>query len=114
MVQRGTPTKFFRSLNREFHVMGVDRQLFFLFVGLTLPIAFSARLTFTMDLVAMTIFIIFHAIGILITRVDRQMLAIYRAHIYYKKYYAAHPGIHAKIPFVRSSVPVYIGQKGWV
>lgn len=111
---RGTPAIYFRSLNRYFHVLGVDRQLFYLVVGLCLPIAFSARLSPWMDGIALIIFALLHTGGILITRTDNQMLPIYRRHIHYKKYYAANPGIHAKVPLVKPSVPIYQGQRGLV
>jgi type IV secretory pathway TrbD component len=111
---RGTSAVFFKSLNRNFTVMGVDRQLFFLFVGLCLPIAFSARLTPLMDLIAGVIFLVMNAIGVLVTRADPQILAIYRRHIHYKRYYRANPGIHATIPQVRASVPFYQGKRGLV
>lgn len=111
---RGTPVTYFKSLNRPFTVLGVDRSLFYLFVGLCLAIAFSARLSLVMDAIAGLLFIILHAVGVLITRVDTHILAVYRRHIHYKKYYVAEAGIHAKIPSVKSSVPVYQGQRGWV
>jgi type IV secretory pathway TrbD component len=109
---RGTSAIFFKSLNRYFNVLGVDRQLFFLFVGLSLPIAFSARLVPMMDGVALIVFLILYVIGVLITRADNQMLAIYRKHIHYKKYYRANAGIHAKTPLVKPSVPFYRGKRG--
>lgn len=114
MQTRGTAAIYFKSLNRPFNIFGVDRQLFFLFVGLCLPIAFSARLSPIMDGVALLTFIILHIGGVLITRADNQMLAIYRRHIHYKKYYVAIPGIHAQIPILRPSVPVYQGKRGLV
>lgn len=111
---RGTPAIYFQSLNRHFNVLGVDRQLFFLFVGLCLPIAFSARLSPIMDIVALSIFIFFYVIGVLLTRVDNQILSIYKRHIHYKKYYAAVSGIHAKVPVVKPSVPFFQGKRGLI
>lgn len=110
---RGAPAIFFKSLNRNFTVMGVERQLFFLCVGLCLPIAFSARLVPTMDLMALSIFLIFYVFGVIATRLDYQILAIYRRHIHYKKYYSANSGIHAQVVSVRPSVPNYQGQRGF-
>lgn len=109
---RGTPTIFFQSLNRAFNIFGVDRQLFFLCVGLCLPIAFSARLAFYMDAVAALVFIFLYSAALLITRLDNQMLAIYRRHIRYRKYYAAIAGIHAAITSPKASVPICQGQRG--
>lgn len=48
----GTPVTYFKSLNRPFTVLGVDRSLFYLFVAMGLAIAFSARLSWVMDGVA--------------------------------------------------------------
>ena len=42
-MMRGTPSIYFNSLNRAFHMAGVDRQLFFLNVGLCTSIAFAAQ-----------------------------------------------------------------------
>ena len=111
---RGTPSLYFQSLNRPFNVLGVDRQLFFLFVGLCLPIAFAARLNLVVDLITLVLFLFLHTIGILVTRADQQILAIYRRHIHYRNYYAAYPGIHAKVALVKPSVPFYQGKKGLV
>ena len=111
---RGTPVTYFKSLNRPFTVLGVDRSLFYVFVGLCLAIAFSARLSVTMDIVAGLVFLFLHVIGVLVTRVDSQILAVYRRHIHYHTYYAAQAGIHAKVPLVKSSVPIYQGQRGLV
>lgn len=114
MQIRGTPAIYFKSLNRAFNVLGVDRQLFFLFLGLCLPIAFSARLSLIMDGLTLVVFTVLHIIGILVTRADNQMLAIYRRHIHYRKYYTVIPGVHAQIPILRPSVPIYQGKRGLV
>jgi len=111
---RGTPITYFKSLNRSFTVLGVDRSLFYLFVGLCLAIAFSARLSIMMNMVAGLVFLALHVVGVLVTRVDANILAVYRRHIHYQKYYAAQAGIHAKVPFIKPSVPVYQGQRGLV
>ena len=110
---RGTPALYFKSLNRPFTVLGVDRALFYLFVGLCLAIAFSARLSPVMDIVAGVVFLILHGIGVFVTRVDSQILAIYRRHIHYHHYYAAQPVLHAKIPSIKPSVPLYQGKPRW-
>lgn len=111
---RGTPTIYFKSLNRHFNVLGVDRQLFYLFVSICLPIAFSARLVPLMDGIAFVVFMVLYSIGILVTRADNQILAIYRRHIHYQHYYAASPGIHAKAPLIKPSVPFYQGKRGLI
>ena len=79
-----------------------------------MPIAFSARLAPLMDGVAIIVFTVLYTTGVLITRADNQMLAIYRRHIHYKKYYTAISGIHAKITTVKPSVPFYQGKRGLV
>ena len=110
----GTPVIYFNALNRPFTVLGVDRALFYVFVGLCLAIAFSARLSPVMDGVAVLLFMGLQSIGVLLTRLDPQILLIYRRHIHYRNYYAAQSGIHAKIPAVKPSVPCYSGKAGWV
>ncbi|MDX2165085.1 MAG: VirB3 family type IV secretion system protein [Gammaproteobacteria bacterium] len=105
---------YFKSLNRQFQIIGIDRQLFFLLLGLCAPIAYSARFSFGMDIVAVVIFLVGYIGGIFITRSDPQLLKIYLRHIRYKNYYAPQSGIHASIRLVKPSVPVYQGQKGLV
>ena len=110
----GTPIIYFKSLNRPFTVLGVDRSLFYVCVGLCLAIAFSARLSLIMDGIAGLIFLILHTVGVWITRVDAHILAVYRRHIHYHPYYAAQAGIDSQVPPIKPSVPVYQGQRGWV
>lgn len=109
---RGTSALYFKSLNRPFHVLGVDRQLFYLIIGLCVPIAFSGRLSLLMDLTAFIFFSVLYVLGVLLTRADNQMLALYQRHIHYRKFYAAQPGIHAKVKLVKPSVPVYESRQG--
>ena len=111
---RGTSACYFRSLNRHFNVFGVDRQLFFLFLAMCMPIVISARFVPLMDGVAVVVFLALYTIGVLITRADNQMLAFFSRHIKYKNYYAATPGIHAPIRIVKPSVPFYQGKRGLV
>lgn len=111
---RGTQAIYFNALNRHFTVLGVDRQFFYLCVGFCLPIAFSARLVPSMDIVAMAVFTVLYAAGILITRIDPQMIAMYQRHIHYHRYYAAIAGIHSTPPHVKPSVPFYQGKRGLV
>lgn len=111
---RGTPTQYFQSLNRSFNVFGVDRQLFYLFVALCLPIFFAGHFKLYVDLIAGSLFVILHAIGVLITKADQQILKIYQQHIHYRKYYAPVSGIHAKVRLIKPSVPYYEGKRGLV
>jgi type IV secretory pathway TrbD component len=111
-TNRGTPVIYFKSLNRSFTVLGVDRQFFFLCVGLCLPIAFSGRFMPVMDSVAVLFFVLLYGVGLVITRADAHMLVLYRRHIHYQKSYATHPGLHAKTPLLKPSVPFYEGKRG--
>ena len=111
---RGTPTIYFKSLNRSFNIFGVDKSFFYLSIGICMPIAFSARLVPLMDSIAVLAFLILHTIGTLITRADNQMLEIYKRHIHYRSYYTAISGIHSKILRVKPSVPIYQGKTGLV
>lgn len=111
---RGTPSLYFKSLNREFHMVGVDRQLFFLNVGLCTPIAFAAQFSPLMLIISGVLFLIGHVIGILITRADAQMVTLFQNQLRYRKYYAANPGIHAKVSVVKPSVIFYVGKTGLV
>jgi type IV secretion system protein VirB3 len=111
---RGTPALYFSSLNRPFTIMGVDRKFFFFIVGLCLPIAFTAQFLPIMDAVAGSLFLVGYSIGLLMTRADPYMFAIYQRHIRYRKYYAPQSGIHARLRLVKPSVPVYQGKRGLV
>ncbi len=110
---RGTSALYFKALNHHFHVSGVDRPLFYLFLGLCLPIAFSAHLNWLMDAIALFVFLILYTIGVLITRIDPQILTVYRRHIHYQNYYPAHPSVHANNAVIKPSVPFYLGQRGF-
>lgn len=111
---RGTSANYFKSLNRHFNVLGVDRKLFYLILAMCLPIAVSARFVPLMDGMALAIFMMLYIIGLLITRMDNQMVALYSRHIRYKKYYAPIAGIHADSRLVKASVPFYQGKRGFV
>jgi len=105
---------YFKSLNRQFQIMGVDRQLFFLLLGLCLPMAYSARFNVEMDCLALAIFVAGCIGGIFMVRSDAQFMPIYLRHIRYKKYYASFAGIHAVIRLVKPSVPLYQGKTGLI
>jgi type IV secretory pathway TrbD component len=104
---RGDAAPYFKSLNRPFLVMGVERSLFYLLIGLCLPIAFSGRFRPWMDLMTVLVFSFLYIGGVILARIDSQMLVIFKRHIQYGRYYAAQPGIHAKIRPIRASVPSY-------
>ncbi len=105
---------YFKSLNRHFQVMGVERQLFFLLLGLCLPMAYSAKFNIEVDCLALIIFIVGCIAGIFMARSDAQFMPIYLRHIRYRKYYAPFAGIHAAIRLVKPSVPIYQGKTGLI
>ena len=105
-------TTFYSSLNRPALIAGVDKQLFFLIVGFSLPMAYSAKFAWGMDFLAVLLFGVLYGIGVIVTKVDYRLLAIYKRHIRYKKYYASIPGIHANVLPVPPSVPVYELKRG--
>jgi type IV secretory pathway TrbD component len=109
-----TEALYFKSLNRQFHIIGIDRQLFFLLLGLCAPIAYSARFAIGMDIAAIVLFLVGYIAGIFMTRADPQLLQIYLRHIKYRNYYAPESGIHSPIRLVKPSVPIYQGKKGLV
>lgn len=111
---RGTAVPFYQSLNRSFHILGVDRSLFYLFIALCLPLAFASRLNVKIDIIAVGLFFVFYTVGVLITRADKQIIHVYRRHIHYQKYYSTHSGIHATVPLLKPSVPFYEGKRGLV
>lgn len=111
---QGTPLLYFTSLNRPFTLMGVERSLFFLILGLCLPLVMSGRLLPMADVFGMGLFILLQTIGVLLTRIDPTILMLYRRHIYYRRYYAPVTGIHAAMLPVKPSVPVYEGKRGVV
>jgi hypothetical protein len=111
---RGTPVVYFQAFGKQFTVLGVEKKLFFLLLGCTLPIITSSHFSLSMLIVALVAFGFMHVAGILITRADSQMVEIYKQHIHYKRYYSAISGINAKIRPIKPSVPVYEGKRGLV
>lgn len=114
MQPRGTPALYFQALNRPFLIAGVQRELFYLLVAFCAPIVISGHLRMVMDVMGGLLFGIGYLGGILMTRADYQIIALFRSHIRYRKYYAAQPGLHADIPLLKNSVPIYQGQRGVV
>ncbi len=109
---RGTPATYCQSLNRPFHILGVDRSLFFLFLGPC--VAMNAVLSLTNIILSGILFAFLHTVGVVITRSDNQAVAIFKRHISYRRYYSFNPGIHARIREVQPSVPYYQGKRGLV
>ncbi len=104
---RSTPEIYFQSLNRRFTIMGAEKSLFFLNLGLSGAIALSAKFYWVMDITALMILLMGHAVGVLITRSDPMMKEIYLRHIRYKKYYPSLSGLQAKHEIPKFSVPSY-------
>lgn len=111
---RGTPCLYFKSLNRPFTILGVESTLFYLILGLCMPIPYSAHFRPMMDLVALSIFTTLLLVGIILTRSDPAIIHLYRRHIHFRKYYSAQPGLHAKSILIKPSVPFYQGKRGLV
>ena len=111
---QGTPKRYYTALNRAHHLAGVDRSYFLVLVALTVPIAFADGFGWMMDMTAGLIFISGYGVGLLMMRADPQMLDLYRRHIRYARYYAALPGIAAKVALPKASVPVPTLKQGWI
>jgi|GEM_PF-1352854 len=109
---RGTPMFFYQSLNRPFLMLGADRSLFFLYLGMSIIVALGQ--TLMSFILAGIVFTSFHTVAILIARSDYQMKELYLRNTRYRRYYAPQPGIHARIRDLEASVPVYQGKRGWV
>jgi type IV secretory pathway TrbD component len=107
MMNRGEPARYYQSLNRPILILGMDRSLFFLLVGLTLPIAFSAHLAPSMDILALGFFSIGYLVTWLATKDDPQILSLWRRYLRYYPHYAAQPDLVSKQFAPEPSVPVY-------
>jgi type IV secretory pathway TrbD component len=113
-MTRGTPAVFYQSLNRQFAMLGVNQKLFLLFIVFWMPIILAWRLNPFAILVGLLIFAILHAIGILLTRADDQILEVYNRHRRFKNDYPSISGIHAELTKTKNSVPYYEGKRGLV
>lgn len=107
MNYRGEPANYYHSLNRPNLILGIDRSWFFLLMGLSLPIAFSAHLALLMDIAALLIFFLAYLISWLITRDDPQTFHLFRRHLRYHTYYSAQPDLYSKPAPPQASVPIY-------
>jgi type IV secretory pathway TrbD component len=105
MNTRGNTAHYFKSLNRPILIFGVDRSLFFLSCGLGLPVAFSAHLAPVMDIIAATMFFVCYVMSLIITKIDSQIIILYRRHIRYHRYYTAQPTLNALLILPNASVP---------
>lgn len=105
-----TKALYFKSMNRTFYILGIQRQLFFLLLGLCGPLAYSGYFKIWADIVAILVFSVGYLAAVMITRADAQLLQIYIRHIKYRNYYSPYSGIHSVIRLIKSSVPVYQGN----
>lgn len=102
---------YFKALNRPFLWCRVEKKFFFLNCLCSLPMAWSCMFSsLWMDGLAALIFVIGHAVGVMITRADPHMIELYLKHIKYKRYYLGQPTIHSRRQPIRSSVLVYQGK----
>lgn len=109
---RGTPLTFYHSLNKQTLVMGVNKELINLLATLSFALAFSGRfVNIYADAVAAVLFISGFALARKLTKIDPQIMEVYRRHIHYRKYYAPIAGIHANSKILKPSVPFYVGKK---
>lgn len=104
---RGTPAIYYKALNRPFYILGVEKELFFINIGLSVAIAMAAKFSLLMDLIALIFMVGWHTASIFITKSDPIMKKIYLHHIRYKKYYQPNSNIHAISKPPKMSVPVY-------
>lgn len=104
---RGTPAIYYKALNQQFHILGAEKGLFFINLGLGVAIAISAKFSLVMDLLAIVFLFVGHTAAVLITKADPLMKMIFLRHIRYQKYYRPFSGIHAKTKIPKMSVPIY-------
>ena len=108
---RGTPLPFYHSMNKQTFIMGVNNEVFNLLLTISVAVAFSGRfINVFADILAVLIFVIGVALGKKLTKVDPQIMEVYRRHIHYRKYYAPTAGIHADSKIIKPSVPFYVGK----
>lgn len=105
---------FYKALNRPIHLLGVESRLFFLLLLFWVPIPLAWGFSFPILVLTAFIFIILHGIGVLLTRIDNQIVGIYIRHCRYFSHYSSFSGIHAKNIKIKQSVPFYSGKKGFV
>ena len=108
----GTTIKFFHSLNKKPLTFGVNKELYGLIVAFTIAIIISGQLfSFYTDVFAICFFISATYFGRKLTAIDPEIIEVYKRHLRYNNYYPPIPGIHAKVPLLRPSVPYYEGGK---
>lgn len=105
---------YFKSLNRQFYILGIDKQLFFLLLALCVPIAYASHFSLSMNILAVMVFMCGWGVGIKMVRADPQFMPIYLRHLRYRNYYAPFAGIHAAVRLVKASVPLYQGKTGLI
>lgn len=111
---RGTSVQYFQSLTRPMRILGINRQIFSANMGIAIFIAYSGRFALSVDMVAGILFVTGHAAGLLLTRLDDDILPILKRHIHYAKYYEPLSVISAPPALVKHSVAFYEGKRGLV
>jgi type IV secretory pathway TrbD component len=107
---RGEPIMFYHSINKKPLVFfgKVNKTSFDLILTFTLATAFSGRfINIFADVVAAAIFIIGIYFAEKLSKIDPQIMEVYRRHIHYKSLYVPISGIHAPLKIVKPSVPFY-------
>lgn len=108
---RGTPLPFYHSLNKQTFIMGANKEVFNLLATLCFAIVFSGRfINLIADLFAVLLFVFGLHFDRKLTKVDPQIMEVYRRHIHYRKYYPPIAGIHADNKIIKPSVPLYVGK----
>lgn len=111
---RGTPLPFYHSINKNTLVFGkINKPAFDLLITLILAIAFSGKfINVYTDAFAGIFFIIGFILAKQLTRIDPQIVEVYRRHINYRSYYKPQSGIHALVKIIKPSAPFYDGLGG--
>lgn len=91
--------------------MGVNKGLFNLSITICIALAYSGRfINLYADIVAGLLFAVALFLGRRVTKIDPQILEVYKRHIHSRDYYPPISGIHAEVKAPKSSVPFYEGK----
>jgi type IV secretory pathway TrbD component len=102
---------YFKSLNRPILILGIERSLFFLILGLSLPVAFSAHLTVLMDVISIIIFMVLYTLALVFTRSEPKIIIFYLRYFRYASVYLAQPQFHSQPTDRNMSVPIHYFHK---
>lgn len=96
---------FYKSLNRPFTTMGANSSLFIFFTGVLFLLALTSRFNPIWSVLAFVLWLLVLSLLRRLNRIDPQILEVYRRYSRYKSYYAALPGVNAKVVDIYDSVP---------